>query len=205
MWFYSGTYVRLLRELCDRHEVLLVLDEIASGFGRSGTYFACERAGVEPDLMCVGKALTGGYLTLAATLCSAGVAAAISAGEGGALMHGPTYMANPLACAVALANLELLESSAWRANVERIERGLGAGLEPLRERAGVRDVRVLGAIGVVELDHPVSVREATAAAVASGVWLRPFRNLIYTMPPYIASDDELETITRAMAAATTVA
>ena len=205
MWFYSGAYVRLLRELCDRHEVLLVLDEIASGFGRSGTYFACERAGVEPDLMCVGKALTGGYLTLAATLCSAGVAAAISAGEGGALMHGPTYMANPLACAVALASLELLESSGWRANVERIERGLGAGLEPLRERAGVRDVRVLGAIGVVELDHPVSVAAATAAAVDRGVWLRPFRNLIYTMPPYITSDDDVDTITRAMAAATTVA
>jgi adenosylmethionine-8-amino-7-oxononanoate aminotransferase len=201
MWFYSPEYVRLLRELCDRHDVLLVLDEIATGFGRSGSYFACERAGVAPDVMCVGKALTGGYLTLAATLCSEQIAAAISAGEGRALMHGPTYMANPLACAIALASLELLDSSGWQANVQRIERTLVSALAPLRDDRGVSDVRVLGAIAVVELDHPVDIPAASAAAVARGVWLRPFRNLVYSMPPYITSDEELEQIASGLLAA----
>jgi adenosylmethionine-8-amino-7-oxononanoate aminotransferase len=201
MWFYSADYVRVLRELCDAHDVLLVLDEIATGFGRAGTYFACERAGIAPDVMCVGKALTGGYVTLAATLCTAEIAATISAGEGGALMHGPTYMANPLACAVALASLELLDASDWQANVSRIERTLASQLAPLEGRDGVVDVRVLGAIGVIELDHPVDIATATAAAVKGGVWLRPFRNLIYAMPPYITSDNELHTIAQAMGAA----
>jgi adenosylmethionine-8-amino-7-oxononanoate aminotransferase len=201
MWFYAPGYVALLRELCDRHGVLLVLDEIATGFGRSGSYFACERAGVEPDVMCVGKALTGGYLTLAATLCSAAVAAAITAGEGGALMHGPTYMANPLACSVALASLELLESSDWQANVDRIERTLTAELAPANAVPGVRELRVLGAIAVVELDHPVDIARATQAAVDAGVWLRPFRNLVYSMPPYITSDAELGAIAQAVLAA----
>jgi len=201
MWFYSADYVRVLRELCDAHDVLLVLDEIATGFGRAGTYFARERAGVGPDVMCVGKALTGGYLTLAATLCTSEIAATISAGAGGALMHGPTYMANPLACAVALASLELLDSSDWRANVARIERTLTRALAPLQGGAGIADVRVLGAIAVIELDHPVDIASATAAAVAGGVWLRPFRNLIYAMPPYITTDDELQAIAGAMAAA----
>jgi adenosylmethionine-8-amino-7-oxononanoate aminotransferase len=205
MWFYSGDYLRVLRELCDRHEVLLVLDEIATGFGRSGTYFACERAGIAPDVMCIGKALTGGYMTLSATLCSAGVAASISAGEGGALMHGPTYMANPLACAVALASIDLLDASDWQGNVARIERAMTGALEPAKSLSGVSDVRVLGAIAVIELDRPVDIAAATHAATESGVWLRPFRNLIYAMPPYITSDGELEQIAAAMRAAANAA
>jgi adenosylmethionine-8-amino-7-oxononanoate aminotransferase len=151
--------------------------------------------------MCVGKALTGGYMTLAATLCTPAVADAISQGAGGALMHGPTYMANPLACAAALASLELLSSSEWQANVLRIERALDAGLEPARRLPSVADVRVLGAIGVVELHEPVDVPAATAAAIERGVWLRPFRNLVYTMPPYVTSDGELELISDAVVAA----
>jgi adenosylmethionine-8-amino-7-oxononanoate aminotransferase len=201
MWFYAPAYVALLRELCDAHGVLLIADEIATGFGRAGTYFACERAGVAPDIMCVGKALTGGYLTAAATLCSAAVAGAIDASESGALMHGPTFMANPLACAVALASIELLDASDWQRNVERIERVLSGALAPARELAGVSDVRTLGAIAVIELDHPVDIAAATGEAAAAGVWLRPFRSLIYAMPPYITSDEDLEQIAHAMRAA----
>jgi adenosylmethionine---8-amino-7-oxononanoate aminotransferase len=201
MRFHSPACVRLLRELCDRHGLLLVLDEIATGFGRTGALFACEHAGVAPDVMCVGKALTGGYVTLAATLCTARVAEAISGGEGGALMHGPTYMANPLACAAALASTGLLADGAWRGDVARIERGLAAGLEPARELPGVADVRVLGAVGVVELRGPVDVAAATSAAIEHGVWLRPFRDLIYTMPPYVTGDEEVARIARAVVAA----
>lgn len=201
MRFYSPRCVRLLRELCDEHGMLLVLDEIATGFGRTGELFACEHAGVQPDVMCVGKALTGGYLTLAATLCSRAVAQAVSAGEGQALMHGPTFMANPLACAVALASLELLETQQWRSQVAMIQRTLTAGLERARGLAGVRDVRVLGAIGVIQLDAEVDVALATEAALARGVWLRPFRDLIYTMPPYVASEREVATIAEAVVSA----
>jgi adenosylmethionine-8-amino-7-oxononanoate aminotransferase len=201
MRFYSPAYLRLLRELCDRHDLLLVLDEIATGFGRSGRLFACEHAGVAPDVMCVGQALTGGYLTLAATLCTRRVALAITAGEGGALMHGPTYMANPLACAVALASTDLLAGGGWRADVARLERGLARGLEPARRLAGVTDVRVLGAIGVIQLAAPVDVAAATRVAVARGVWLRPFRDLIYAMPPYVTDDGDLAMIAEAMVAA----
>ncbi len=201
MHFYSPAIVSYLRELCDRHGVLLILDEIATGFGRTGKLFAAEHAGVAPDVMCVGKALTGGYLTLAATLCTARVSQAISGGEGGALMHGPTYMANPLACAVALASVALLQDGSWAADVARIERGLLAGLAPARALAGVADVRVLGAIGVVQLDHPVDVAAASAAAVQRGVWLRPFRDLIYTMPPYVTGDQDLAAIAAAVVAA----
>ena len=201
MWFYSPQYLRVLRELCDRHGVLLVLDEIATGFGRAGTYFACERAGVAPDVMCVGKALTGGYMTLAATLCTEAVAEAVSAGAGGALMHGPTYMANPLACSVARASLELLDASDWQANVTRIERVMSEALAPARDLPGVTDVRTLGAIAVIETSEPVNVEAATAAAVASRVWLRPFRNLIYSMAPYVTPDGDLEQIAAAMRAA----
>ncbi len=198
MRFHAPACVSLLREVCDEHGMLLVADEIATGFGRTGTLFACEHAGVSPDVMCVGKALTGGYMTLAATLCAAEVAGAISAGEGGGLMHGPTYMANPLACAVALASLDLLASGGWRAQVARIERGLREGLSPVCDEPGVADVRVLGAIGVVELDHEVDVTASTAAAVKRGVWLRPFRNLVYTMPPFVISERDLTTISGAV-------
>jgi adenosylmethionine-8-amino-7-oxononanoate aminotransferase len=204
MWVYAPECVALLRRCCDEHGLLLVLDEIATGFGRTGALFACEHAGVAPDVMCVGKALTGGYLTLAATLCTAAVADAVSGGEGGGLMHGPTFMANPLACAVALASLELLtseEGGGWRERVAMIERGLRAGLEPARELPGVADVRVLGAIGVVQLDHAVDVPAVTTVAVDRGVWLRPFRDLIYTMPPYVIGEDDLARVTGAVVAA----
>ncbi|MGA7705436.1 MAG: adenosylmethionine--8-amino-7-oxononanoate transaminase [Solirubrobacteraceae bacterium] len=200
MRFYSPACVSVLRGLCDRYEPLLLLDEIATGLGRTGALFASEHAAVSPDIVCLGKALTGGYLTLAATLCTSEVAEAISTGEGGALMHGPTFMANPLACAVALASLDLLAGGAWREDVARIEAGLRTGLAPARELPGVIDVRVLGAIGVVQLDHPVDLAAATAAAVERGVWLRPFRDLLYAMPPYVVGDDDLARITEAMVA-----
>jgi adenosylmethionine-8-amino-7-oxononanoate aminotransferase len=217
MRFYSPACVALLRSLCDEHGLLLVLDEIATGFGRTGAMFACEHAAVAPDVMCVGKALTGGYLTLAATLCTRAVSEAVSSGEGGGLMHGPTFMANPLACAVALASLELLgergsgaegdldaasrragEGGTWRERVRTIEAGLRAGLEAARELAGVKDVRVLGAIGVVQLDREVDIAAATEAAVRAGVWLRPFRDLVYTMPPYVIAEDELARVAAAV-------
>ncbi|HWX45351.1 MAG TPA: aspartate aminotransferase family protein [Solirubrobacteraceae bacterium] len=198
MRFHSPACVRVMREVCDKHGLLLVTDEIATGFGRTGRMFACEHAGVSPDVMCVGKALTGGYISLAATLCTGAVASAISGGEGGGLMHGPTYMANPLACAVALASLDLLATGEWRGQVARIERGLREGLEPARELPGVIDVRVLGAIGVVQLDREVDISAATAAAVERGVWLRPFRDLVYTMPPYVISYEDLATVSGAV-------
>jgi adenosylmethionine-8-amino-7-oxononanoate aminotransferase len=198
MRFHSPACVRLLREMCDEHGMLLVADEIATGFGRTGALFACEHAGVSPDVMCVGKALTGGYMTLAATLCTPTVASAISEGEGGGLMHGPTYMANPLACAVALASLDLLATGEWRTQVKRIEQGLRVGLEPAHELPGVSDVRVLGAIGVVQLEDEVDLAAATAASVECGVWLRPFRNLVYTMPPYVISDEDLSKVAKAV-------
>jgi adenosylmethionine-8-amino-7-oxononanoate aminotransferase len=198
MRFHAPQCVALLRQLCDEHGLLLVLDEIATGFGRTGARFACEHAAVAPDVMCVGKALTGGYMTLAATLCTAEVAEAVSAGEAGGLMHGPTFMANPLACAVALASLELLAGDGWRAQVAGIEAGLTAGLAPARRLPGVADVRVLGAIGVVQLERDVDIAAATAVAVEKGVWLRPFRDLIYTMPPYIIGEDDLARVSAAM-------
>ncbi len=201
MWFFAPEYLRVLRERCDRHGILLVLDEIATGFGRTGELFAADHAGVTPDVICVGKALTGGTMTLAATLCTPSVAAAIAAGEGGALMHGPTFMGNPLACAAALASTDLLLDGSWRGRVAEVESGLRAGLDPARELRGVADVRVLGAIGVVQLDHPVDVPAATRAALAAGVWLRPFRDLVYTMPPFTAQPDEVAAIGRAVVAA----
>jgi adenosylmethionine-8-amino-7-oxononanoate aminotransferase len=201
MRFHHPAYLRVLREATERHGVLLIFDEIATGFGRSGSLFAAAEAGVTPDIMCVGKALTGGYLTLGAALCTPAVARAISAGEGGGLAHGPTFMANPLACAVANASIALLRAQDWAAEVRRIETGLRAGLEPLRGAPGVADVRVRGAIGVVQLDHDVDVHTATAAAVDAGVWLRPFRDLIYTMPPYVTADADIARITAGIAAA----
>jgi len=201
MHFYSPEIVRLLRELCDQHELLLILDEIATGFGRTGALFASDHAGVSADVMCVGKALSGGYLPLAATLCTPRVAQVISEGEGGALMHGPTFMANALACSVALANLDLLADGSWQPEVARIERGLTDGLAPARELRGVLDVRVLGAIGVIQLTGPVDVVAATRASVEHGVWLRPFRDLVYTMPPYVTDDDDIARISQAAVAA----
>ncbi|MGP0102740.1 MAG: adenosylmethionine--8-amino-7-oxononanoate transaminase [Solirubrobacteraceae bacterium] len=198
MRFHSPECVSLMRRVCDEHGLLLVLDEIATGFGRTGAMFACEHAGVAPDVMCVGKALTGGYMSLAAMLCTPAVANAVSSGEGGGLMHGPTFMGNPLACAVALASLRLLDEGDWRARVGAIERGLRAGLEPARGLPGVADVRVLGAIGVVQLERDVDVVSATAVAVGQGVWLRPFRDLIYAMPPYVIGERDLATVTGAM-------
>ncbi|WP_042393419.1 adenosylmethionine--8-amino-7-oxononanoate transaminase [Streptacidiphilus carbonis] len=201
MRFHSPALLRELRRLCDRHGVLLVFDEIATGFGRTGALFAADHAGVSPDVMCVGKALTGGYLTLAATLCTGAVAAGISGGEVPVLAHGPTFMGNPLACAVANASIELLLSQDWASNVKRIEAGLRAGLAPAAALPGVRDVRVLGAIGVVQLDHEVDVAAATRAAARAGVWLRPFRDLVYTMPPYVTGDDDLAAVCAGVAAA----
>lgn len=201
MSFHSPGYLRVLREACDAHDVLLVFDEIATGFGRTGALFAAGHAGVAPDVMCLGKALTGGYLTLAATLCTAAVADGISRGALPVLAHGPTFMGNPLAAAVADASIELLLSQDWAQEVKRIEAGLLHGLAPARSIAGVRDVRVLGAIGVVQLDHEVDMAAATRAAVREGVWLRPFRDLIYTMPPYITGDGEVARICAAVCAA----
>jgi adenosylmethionine-8-amino-7-oxononanoate aminotransferase len=201
MRFHAPECVALLRRLCDEQGLLLVLDEIATGFGRSGALFACEHAGVTPDVMCVGKALTGGYLTLAATLCTRAVSDAVSSGEGGGLMHGPTFMANPLACSVALASLDLLADGSWRERVAMIEDGLRAGLEPAGELSRVVDVRVLGAIGVVQMREEVDVAAVTAVAVKHGVWLRPFLDLIYTMPPYVIVEDDLARVTGAMVAA----
>jgi adenosylmethionine-8-amino-7-oxononanoate aminotransferase len=198
MRFHSPECVALLRRVCDEHGLLLVLDEIATGFGRTGALFACEHAGVTPDVMCVGKALTGGYMTLAATLCTQAVAEAVSSGEGGGLMHGPTFMANPLACSVALASLGLLQDGHWPERVRAIEEGLRAGLAPACELPGVADVRVLGAIGVIELEHDVDMAAATAAAVEHGVWLRPFRKLIYAMPPYVMDEQDVARVAEAM-------
>jgi len=200
MRFHDPRYLAGLRAVCDRNDVLLIFDEIATGFGRTGEMFAAEHDGVSPDIICVGKALTGGYLTLAATLCTAEVAEAISAGEAGALMHGPTFMANALACAVSVASVELLLAQDWRAAVGQISAGLVTGLEPARALPGVADVRVLGAIGVIETHRPVDLAAATPIAIEHGVWLRPFRNLIYAMPPFVCTPDEVEQITAAMVA-----
>jgi adenosylmethionine-8-amino-7-oxononanoate aminotransferase len=204
MRFHNPAYLRALRELTRAHDVLLVFDEIATGFGRTGAFFAADHAGVSPDVMCVGKALTGGYLSLAAALCTSEVAEGISRGEVPVLAHGPTFMGNPLATAVANASIGLLREGDWAAEVKRIEAGLADGLAGLAGRPGVADVRVLGAIGVVQLDHPVDLAAATAAAAARGVWLRPFRDLIYTMPPYVATDEDVIQITDSIAAVVAV-
>ncbi|TWF91695.1 adenosylmethionine-8-amino-7-oxononanoate aminotransferase [Streptomyces brevispora] len=201
MRFHSPGYLRVLREACDAHGVLLVFDEIATGFGRTGKLFAAEHAGVSPDVMCVGKALTGGYLTMAATLCTTAVAEGISRGEVPVLAHGPTFMGNPLASAVACASVDLLLGQDWEQEIKRIEAGLRDGLAAASGLPGVRDVRVLGAIGVVQLDHEVDMAAATRAAVREGVWLRPFRDLVYTMPPYVTGDDDVARICRAVCAA----
>ncbi len=200
MWFYSAEYLQSLRALCDEFDVLLIADEIATGFGRSGRLFACGHAEVSPDILCVGKALTGGYMTLAATLCSERVARGICEGEAGVLMHGPTFMANPLACATANASLDLLLESDWSSDVRRLESGLKAHLAAAGDLGTVAEVRILGAIGVIEMQRPVNMAALQPALVDAGVWLRPFGPLVYTMPPYITSDAQLQTLcTRAVA------
>jgi adenosylmethionine-8-amino-7-oxononanoate aminotransferase len=193
MRVYDPRCLRVLREVADQHGLLLVVDEIATGFGRTGRLFACEWADVAPDILCVGKALTGGYLTLAAVLATARVGEAITSSSYRALLHGPTFMANPLACAVANASLELVEAG-WKAAVPRISRLLDEHLSPARRVPGVRDVRTLGAVGVVQLDGPVDVPRMTRAALRRGVWVRPFRDLVYTMPPYVCTDDDVRCI-----------
>jgi adenosylmethionine-8-amino-7-oxononanoate aminotransferase len=198
MRFHDPRLLSVLRGLCDEYQVMLIFDEIATGFGRTGELFAMDHAGIRPDVMCVGKALTGGYMTLGAALCTEKVARGISTGEVPVLAHGPTFMGNPLACAVASASIDLLLSRDWRADIARLSRGLETGLAPAREKPGVKDVRVLGGIGVIQLARDVDVAQVTARAVSQKVWLRPFRDLVYAMPPYVCTDDEIAAITAAM-------
>lgn len=195
IYFYHPQYLKMLRQLCDQYEILLIADEIATGFGRSGELFACQHAQISPDMLCLGKAITGGYMSFAATLATAEVAKGISQGDPGVFMHGPTFMGNPLACAVAVASIDLLLSTDWKGNIQRIEKGIKEGLTPANKLDIVKDIRALGAIGAIELKQAVDLSSIQKKFVAHGIWVRPFGRLVYIMPPYIISDEDLKTLT----------
>lgn len=196
MWFYHPEYLRRLRRLCDHYGVLLIFDEIATGFWRTGRFFAWEHAGVDPDIMCIGKGLTAGYLTMSAVLTTRAVADAIAGSEAGVMMHGPTFMANPLACAIGLKSLEMLQRQDMKRIVDGISLTMSHELEPARGLTNVADVRVLGSIGVVEVDRPVDVGKFQKECVRRGVWIRPFGRNVYIMPPYVIRPEQLATLSR---------